>query len=79
MIVLGVSDDYPPGLLLGFSHSESVFAVSEGNFHFLPGPCFFNRLSGFSFLSMMTCADCNLKIQSLAPSEKTPRPVQTSE
>ena len=30
MIVLGVSDEYPPSLLLDFPHSESVFAVSEG-------------------------------------------------
>ena len=47
MIVLGVSDDYVPGLFLGFPHSRSVFAVSDGNVHFLPGACFFNWLSGF--------------------------------
>ena len=35
MIMLGVSADYPPGLLLGFPHSRSVFAGSEGNVHFL--------------------------------------------
>ena len=79
MIVLSVSDDYPPGLLLGFFHSKLIFAVSEGNIHFLPGPCFFNWLFDFFFLSIMTCADCNLKIQSLVSFEKTPRPMQISE
>ena len=62
MIMLGVSDDYPPGLLLDFPHSGSVFAGIEGNVHFLSGACLFKWLSGFSFLSMMTSADCSLRI-----------------
>ena len=59
MIVLGVSDNYPLGLLLGFLHSGSVFAVGEGSVWSLSGACFFSWLSGISFLTMMRCADCS--------------------